>query len=310
MQHTALAQQPAAYCCHSTATCGALHRKTVLLHVVLVMLLKYALYGMHEIACSRTRLRQPDYSVYMLGFSYSVHKLELRSTPLKHTCVVPPFRLRAYTMSAGLQPDCCCSSRCDAALIKRWLHGSRAGTQSWCTWAPDFVLCAAECMYLRLSMCMHTLDRAVHSPSVIISGAKALIDDNAVDMLAYSAYTSVGRRAADVDLIIQQIKSREWGLMLLDEVHVVPAQMFRKVLSICNAHCKLGLTATLVREDDLISDLNFLIGKQRSLHTQAVILITCSYRCSYYPPRQRDGPKLYEANWMDLTAGGYLANVQ
>lgn len=48
--------------------------------------------------------------------------------------------------------------------------------------------------------------------------------------------------------------------------------MFRKVLSVCNAHCKLGLTATLVREDDLISDLNFLIG-----------------------------PKLYEANWMDLT---------
>ena len=39
-----------------------------------------------------------------------------------------------------------------------------------------------------------------------------------------------------------------------------------------NAHCKLGLTATLVREDDLITDLNFLIG-----------------------------PKLYEANWMDLT---------
>jgi len=36
-----------------------------------------------------------------------------------------------------------------------------------------------------------------------------------------------------------------------------------------------------VREDDLISDLNFLIG-----------------------------PKLYEANWMDLTTQGYLANVQ
>ena len=57
--------------------------------------------------------------------------------------------------------------------------------------------------------------------------------------------------------------------------------MFRKVLSSCNAHCKLGLTATLVREDDLITDLNFLIG-----------------------------PKLYEANWMDLTHAGHLANVQ
>ena len=68
---------------------------------------------------------------------------------------------------------------------------------------------------------------------------------------------------------------------MLDEVHVVPAQTFRRVLGVCNAHCKLGLTATLVREDDLITDLNFLIG-----------------------------PKLYEANWMDLTHAGHLANVQ
>jgi hypothetical protein len=41
--------------------------------------------------------------------------------------------------------------------------------------------------------------------------------------------------------------------------------IYKQVLSICNAHCKLGLTATLVREDDLISDLNFLIGKQQPL---------------------------------------------
>ena len=44
------------------------------------------------------------------------------------------------------------------------------------------------------------------------------------------------------------------------QVHVVPAAMFRRVLGIVKAHCKLGLTATLVREDALISDLNFLIG--------------------------------------------------
>lgn len=54
-----------------------------------------------------------------------------------------------------------------------------------------------------------------------------------------------------------------------------------KVLDLVKAHTKLGLTATLVREDDLIGDLNFLVG-----------------------------PKLYEANWMDLTQQGYLANVQ
>lgn len=52
-------------------------------------------------------------------------------------------------------------------------------------------------------------------------------------------------------------------------------------MGIIKSHCKLGLTATLVREDDRISDLNFLIG-----------------------------PKLYEANWLDLTRAGHIANVQ
>ncbi len=50
---------------------------------------------------------------------------------------------------------------------------------------------------------------------------------------------------------------------------------------VVQSHCKLGLTATLVREDDKIADLNFLIG-----------------------------PKLYEANWLELQNGGYIAKVQ
>lgn len=42
-----------------------------------------------------------------------------------------------------------------------------------------------------------------------------------------------------------------------------------------------AMLATLVREDDKIADLNYMIG-----------------------------PKLYEANWMDLAAKGHIANVQ
>ena len=78
----------------------------------------------------------------------------------------------------------------------------------------------------------------------------------------YHMVTFSGKRSVRGEELIKQVREREWGLMLLDEVHVVPAQMFRKVLSSCNAHCKLGLTATLVREDDLITDLNFLIGPE------------------------------------------------
>lgn len=97
----------------------------------------------------------------------------------------------------------------------------------------------------------------------------------------YTMISYGGKRSDKSKEVMDAISSREWGLMLMDEVHVVPAKMFRRVVGSVKAHCRLGLTATLVREDDLISDLNFLIG-----------------------------PKLYEANWMDLTAAGYLANVQ
>jgi len=108
------------------------------------------------------------------------------------------------------------------------------------------------------------------------AGSGAGICITTYTMVAYS-----GRRSEESQRIMNDIMSREWGLILLDEVHVVPAQMFRRVLGIVKAHCKLGLTATLVREDQLITDLNFLIG-----------------------------PKLYEANWLDLTRAGHIANVQ
>lgn len=94
-------------------------------------------------------------------------------------------------------------------------------------------------------------------------------------MLAYT-----GKRSYEAQKIMDLIQKTEWGLLVLDEVHVVPAMMFRRVLSLVSHHCKLGLTATLVREDDKIEDLNFLIG-----------------------------PKLYEADWQDLSAKGHIARV-
>lgn len=118
--------------------------------------------------------------------------------------------------------------------------------------------------------------------SVFTSDQKdALHPDACVLVTTYTMISYNGKRSEASQKVMDQITGREWGCLLMDEVHVVPAKMFRRVIGSVKAHCRLGLTATLVREDDLISDLNFLIG-----------------------------PKLYEANWMDLTAQGYLANVQ
>uniref|UniRef100_A0A8D1VQH4 General transcription and DNA repair factor IIH helicase/translocase subunit XPB n=2 Tax=Sus scrofa TaxID=9823 RepID=A0A8D1VQH4_PIG len=121
--------------------------------------------------------------------------------------------------------------------------------------------------------------------------------------IAISTYSMLGhttKRSWEAERVMEWLKTQEWGLMILDEVHTIPglkvvvrsptssclepalgSKMFRRVLTIVQAHCKLGLTATLVREDDKIVDLNFLIG-----------------------------PKLYEANWMELQNNGYIAKVQ
>ncbi|EJK77960.1 hypothetical protein THAOC_00170, partial [Thalassiosira oceanica] len=89
----------------------------------------------------------------------------------------------------------------------------------------------------------------------------------------YTMMSFSGRRSDKAQEVMESIRGREWGLLLMDEVHVVPAQMFRRVIGTVKAHCRLGV--------DGDAHLNFLIG-----------------------------PKLYEANWMDLTTQGYLANVQ
>ena len=97
----------------------------------------------------------------------------------------------------------------------------------------------------------------------------------------YSMVTNSRNRSYDSQKMMDFLTGREWGLLILDEVHVVPASIFRRVVSSIATHSKLGLTATLLREDDKIKDLNFLIG-----------------------------PKLYEANWMELSEQGHIAKVQ
>ena len=118
---------------------------------------------------------------------------------------------------------------------------------------------------------------------VFTKDAKEPIPENA-GVILFTTYSMIGfggNRSEEGLKVIEQLRKREWGLLLLDEVHVAPANSFRKVMSLTKSHCKIGLTATLVREDGKIGDLNFLIG-----------------------------PKLYEANWMDLTRQGFLANVK
>ena len=54
--------------------------------------------------------------------------------------------------------------------------------------------------------------------------------------------------------------ARSWGLILYDEVHLLPAPVFRVTAEI-QARRRLGLTATLVREDGRIAVLDFGLAR-------------------------------------------------
>ncbi|MER3469618.1 MAG: helicase, partial [Thermoflexus sp.] len=72
----------------------------------------------------------------------------------------------------------------------------------------------------------------------------------------------------------------DWGLIIYDEVHLLPAPVFR-ITALLQGRRRLGLTATLVREDGLEREVFALIG-----------------------------PKRYEAPWRELEARGWIAAVE
>ena len=76
---------------------------------------------------------------------------------------------------------------------------------------------------------------------------------------------------------LELFEARDWGLVIYDEVHLLPAPVFRMTADL-QARRRLGLTATLVREDGHEDDVFSLIG-----------------------------PKRYDAPWKELENQGYIA---
>lgn len=74
--------------------------------------------------------------------------------------------------------------------------------------------------------------------------------------------------------------SHDWGLIIYDEVHLLPAPVFRFTADI-QSRRRLGLTATLVREDGMEGEVFSLIG-----------------------------PKRYDVPWKEIEAQGYIAPAE
>jgi DNA excision repair protein ERCC-3 len=79
---------------------------------------------------------------------------------------------------------------------------------------------------------------------------------------------------------LELFDSRDWGLVIYDEVHLLPAPVFRMTADL-QSRRRLGLTATLVREDGREGDVFSLIG-----------------------------PKRYDAPWRDIEQQGWIAPAE
>ena len=94
-----------------------------------------------------------------------------------------------------------------------------------------------------------------------------------------ATYQVVTRKTKGECRALELFDSRDWGLVIYDEVHLLPAPVFR-MTSDLQSRRRLGLTATLVREDGREGDVFSLIG-----------------------------PKRYDAPWKELEHSGYIATA-
>ncbi|GAA0225010.1 DEAD/DEAH box helicase [Actinomadura nitritigenes] len=92
-----------------------------------------------------------------------------------------------------------------------------------------------------------------------------------------ATYQIMTTRRKGVYTHLELFDARDWGLVVYDEVHLLPAPIFRMTADL-QARRRLGLTATLVREDDREGDVFSLIG-----------------------------PKRYDAPWKDMETQGWIA---
>ncbi len=94
-----------------------------------------------------------------------------------------------------------------------------------------------------------------------------------------TTYQLLSHRRKGEFVHFQVLDDHDWGLIIYDEVHLLPAPVFRLTASL-QARRRLGLTATLIREDGRADDVFSLIG-----------------------------PKRFDMPWRDLEAQGWIAEA-
>jgi len=121
------------------------------------------------------------------------------------------------------------------------------------------------------------LRRTTLTPDEIGEYSGATKEVRPVTIATYQIMTT---RRKGVYAHLELFEARDWGLVIYDEVHLLPAPIFRMTADL-QTRRRVGLTATLIREDGREGDVFSLIG-----------------------------PKRFDAPWKDIEAQGYIAPAE
>ncbi|MEM8534188.1 MAG: DNA repair helicase XPB [Chloroflexota bacterium] len=112
--------------------------------------------------------------------------------------------------------------------------------------------------------------------------ARYVGEEKGIAPITVSTYQMLTYRPPQSDIFphLRLLNEQHWGLIIYDEVHLLPAPIFRTTAKIQSTR-RLGLTATLIREDGREGDVFALIG-----------------------------PKKFEAPWRVLEQAGWIAVAQ
>lgn len=114
------------------------------------------------------------------------------------------------------------------------------------------------------------------------SGEKKTIKPVTVCTYQVLTYRTKNEKAEETDPVYPHFSlfsDNNWGLVIYDEVHMLPAPVFRITAELQSIY-RLGLTATLIREDGREDEVFSLVG-----------------------------PKRYDTPWAELTQKGYIAKA-
>ncbi len=191
-----------------------------------------------------------------------------------------PFRMRDYQWSA----------------VHRWYQEGRPSGGHGVVVLPCGAGKTLVAMAAMSVLKTHTLVLATNTQAVL-QWERELLERSTLRRDQIGAYTGDRKEVRPVTIATYQIltwrasrdndfahmhifRDRDWGLLIYDEVHLLPAPVFGATAEL-QGRRRLGLTATLVREDGREADVFSLVG-----------------------------PKRYDLPWQDLERKGWIAQAR